>query len=423
MKEYINFLCLVFTFLIYNLHSQNCANCRQSSLNYYKYEEYDKAKEYIDFCITCEKNKKDPRVWYYRGLIYQAIHVNKKYKHLDEEAAEKAFDAFKKALLFNFKNPELQALDLENKPEDLLKFIEAIRNTKTSYTDIEISIDILQNQYPVLANIFVNKGIESYQNKKEYEKALKYFQNSLFVSSLSGKVDTPVIYYAGLSAYKAKKFKEAKEFFQLAIKLNYGPTDEDKANLYYFTADTYKELADTQKYVETLKKGIEKFPLNNNTLVVELINYYLQTKQADKAKEYLELAIKNDPNNPVYYYALGTLYDANDKNFQKAEEMYLKSVSLNPNVFDYNYNLGALYFNKAVDLYALANEELDNEKYKKLKSEADEMIKKSIPYLEKAYELDPNNLPTLESLKTAYYRAGIMDKYEKVKEKIKSLTR
>ncbi|MCX7954696.1 MAG: tetratricopeptide repeat protein [Bacteroidales bacterium] len=420
MKKLI--LTVAIVCLNYFIFSQSCGTCRQSSLNYYKYQEYDKAKEFIDFCINCEKNKTDPRVWYYRGLIYQAIHVDKKYKALDPEAADKAFEGFKKALLYNFLDPTLQNLDIENKQEDLIKFYSALNDMKTKYTDQEITVDIIMNQFPLLANIFVNKGIDAYQNLKEYEKAYKYFSNSLFVSGLSGKIDTPVIYYAGLSAYKAKKYKEAKELFQTTIKLNYGATNEEKANVYYFLADVYKQTKDTQKYIETLKKGIEKYPNNNNLLVVELINYYLQSKQANEAKSYLEIAIKNDPNNATYYFALGTIYDNYDKDFAKAEEYYLKALNIKNDVFDYNYNLGALYYNKAADLYKAANEETDNIKYKKLKEQADENIKKSIPYLEKAHELDSKNLPTLESLKTAYYRAGMTEKYEQIKEKIKQLT-
>lgn len=408
--------------LSYCVYGQSCGTCRQSSLNYYKYQEYDKAKEFIDFCINCDKNKTDPRVWYYRGLIYQAIHVDKKYKSLDPDAADKAFEGFKKALLYNFIDPSLQNLDIENKQEDLLKFYNALKDMKTKYTDQEITVDIIMNQFPLLANIFVNKGIDAYQNLKEYEKAYKYFGNSLFVSGMSGKIDTPVIYYAGLAAYKAKKFKEAKELFQTTIKLNYGANNDEKANNYYFLADVYKQLGDTAKYIETLKKGIEKYPANNNILVVELINYYLQTKQAGEAKNYLEIAIKNDPENATYYFALGTIYDNYDKNYDKAEEYYLKALSKKSDVFDYNYNLGALYYNKAADLYKMANDEVDNNKYKQLKTQADETMKKSIPYLEKALELDPKNLQTLESLKTAYYRTGMTEKYEQIKEKIKQLT-
>jgi len=413
----VSFICVTTGYVL----SQSCSSCRVSSYNYYKYGELDKAKEMSDFCITCDRNQKDPRVWYYRGLIYQGIHVSKEYKKLDAEASIKAFEAFKKALLFNFLDPNLQNLDIENKPEDLMSFYKALMDQKTKYTDQEITADIIINQYPTLANIFVNKGIDAYQNTKEYEKSLKFFKSSLFVSGMSGKVDTPVIYYAGLAALKSKKYDEAIEMFKTCTKLNYGTDNKEKANTYFFLADSYRQKGDTVKFVETLKKGIEKYPKDNNLLVVELINHYLTTKQVNEAKNYLQIAIQNDTSNPTYHFALGTIYDSNDKDYDKAIECYKKAIELKSDVFDYQYNLGAVYFNQAADIYNQANNEPDNNKYKVLKNKGDEKMKQALPYLEEAYKLNPNDLPTLESLKIAYYRLQMLDKYDIVKKKIDEL--
>lgn len=398
--------------------AQSCSSCRVSSFNYYKYGELDKAKEMSDFCITCDKNSKDARVWYYRGLIYEGIHLKKEFNNLDSNAVAKSFDAYKKALLYNFLDPSLQTLDIENKQVDLLNFFKALMDQKTKYTDEEISADIIMNQFPTLANIFVNKGIDAYQNSKNYEKAFSYFKNSLFVSQMSGKIDTPVIYYAGLAANKAKKYDEAKDMFLTCTKLEYGVDNKEKANNYFFLADVYRQKNDTAKFVETLKKGIDKYPKDNTVLVVELINHYLSTKQVSAAKNYLDIAIQNDPNNPTYHYALGTIYDSNDKNYDKAVECYKKAIELKSDVFDYQYNLGALYFNQAADLYAQANKENDNKKYQDIKAKGDEKMKLAVPFLEKAHELNLKDLPTMESLKTAYYRLQLNDKYDKIKKEI-----
>ncbi len=417
MKKLIVFVVLMMSGTGYMM-SQSCNSCRVSSYNYYKYEELDKAKEMSDFCITCDKNMRDPRVWYYRGLIYQGIHINKNFKSLDSDAADKSFEAYKKALLYNFLDPSLQTLDIENKEDDLMKFFQALMNQKTKFTDESITMDIIQNQYPTLANIFVNKGVDAYQNTKEYDKALKYFKNSLFVSSMSGKIDTPVVYYAGLSANKAKKYDEAKEYFTLCTKLGYGTNNKEKANNYFFLADIYRSKGDTAKYIETLKKGIEKYPKDNNALVVELINYYLSISKVDEAKNYLNIAIQNDSLNPTYQFAIGTIYDSKDKDFDKAAEYYKKAISFKADYFDANYNLGALYFNQAVDIYTKANDEKDDKKYKALKEQGDSKMKLALPYLEKAFQLEPKDLSTLESLKNVYYRLQMMDKYEDFKKKI-----
>lgn len=417
----LQLLILIFIATSGFVYSQSCSSCRVSSFNYLKYSELDKAKEQSDFCISCEKSKTDPRVWYYRGMIYQSIHTSKDFKKLDPDAADKAFEAYKSALIFNFVDPNLQKLDIVNNQADQMKFFTALNDMKTKYVDSEMLIDILTNQYPALANIFVNKGVEEYQNTKNYEKAYKYFENSLFVSGMSMRIDTPVIYYCALAAQKAKKFDEAKEMFEVLIKLNYGANDKEKSGNYFFLADTYKSKGDTVKYISTLKKGIEKYPVENNALVVELINYFLSTNKSTEALNYLELAIKNTPDNPTYWVVKGNLYDANLKDTVKAIECYKKAIELKPDYFEPNYNMGALYYNDYAEMISKANQITDDKKYKEAKAKADIRLKEALPYLEKAHEITPTDIPTLESLKSAYYRMGMLEKSDAIKKEIEAL--
>src|SRR5688500_2750824 len=59
----------------------------------------DKALENIEIGIQDEKAAIDPRSWYYRGMIYQAISEdNGKYKNLDTNAIDKAYESYLKAL-------------------------------------------------------------------------------------------------------------------------------------------------------------------------------------------------------------------------------------------------------------------------------------------------------------------------------------
>ncbi len=420
MKK-LHLIILIFIATSGYIYSQSCSSCRVSSFNYLKYSELDKAKEQSDFCITCEKSKTDPRVWYYRGMIYQNIHTSKDFKTLDADAAEKAFEAYKSALVFNFVDPNLQKLDIVNNQADLIKFITALNDMKTKYVDSEMLVDILTNQYPALANIYVNKGVEEYQNTKNYEKAYKYFENSLFVSTMSMRIDTPVIYYCALSAQKAKKYDEAKEMFETLIKLEYGANIKEKSGNYFFLADVYKSKNDTTKYISTLKKGIEKYPTESTALVVELINYYLSTNKSIEALNYLELATKNTPENPTYWFAKGSLYDANLKDPIKAVECYKKSIELKPDYFDPNYNMGAMYYNDGAEMLNKANDITDDKKYKEAKAKAEAKLKEALPYLEKAHQITPTDLPTMESLKSAYYRVGMQDKSEAIKKEIEKI--
>ena len=73
-------------------------------------------------------------------------------------------------------------------------------------------------------------------------------------------------------------------------------------------------------------------------MLVELINYYLMGDTPAKAEEFLDAAIKQEPNKAEYYRAKGSLYEKLNQP-EKAEAMYIKTLELNPNDFFAQYNL------------------------------------------------------------------------------------
>ena len=92
-----------------------------------------------------------------------------------------------------------------------------------------------------------------------------------------------------------------------------------------------------------------------------------------------------------------------------------------PNFFDANFNLGVLYFNKAVKIYEDASKISDNAEYEKIKTEGDDMLQQSVPYMEKAHEIDPKDRASLETLKTIFYRLKMTDKYQEVVDELNAL--
>ena len=99
----------------------------------------------------------------------------------------------------------------------------------------------------------------------------------------------------------------------------------------------------------------------------------------------------------------------------------MKAIEIDPSSFGSNYNLGALFFNKAVELNNSANSTSDNNKYKKLKKQADEFFNKALPYLESANSLNPKDKNTLLSLKQLYYMKGDYKKSDEMKKLISEL--
>ena len=97
---------------------------------------------------------------------------------------------------------------------------------------------------------------------------------------------------------------------------------------------------------------------------------------------------------------------------------YKEAIAVDPNDFNSNYNLGALIFNKAVEMMEEVDKIVDNTKYAAGKKKVDEQFMQSIPYLEKAHEIDPTDKSTMISLKDLYARTKQNDKYAAIKEKL-----
>ncbi|MDY0315251.1 MAG: hypothetical protein RBR32_09275, partial [Bacteroidales bacterium] len=173
-----------------------------------------------------------------------------------------------------------------------------------------------------------------------------------------------------------------------------------------------------------LEKGIQAFPNANYPLVIETFNYYVNIGENEKAFEYINLAIEKNENDAQFYVIRGTLLEEM-KRKEEAKLDYLKAVELQPNNFDANYSLGAFYYNTAVDTLDWADKNIPINKFSELdkyKQISDELFKEAFPFLEKALELQAQNVNVLSTLKTIYYRLGEMEKYAEVDAKLKELT-
>jgi tetratricopeptide (TPR) repeat protein len=127
-----------------------------------------------------------------------------------------------------------------------------------------------------------------------------------------------------------------------------------------------------------------------------------------------------ESNNPSIYFAKGTLYEKSG-NKEKALEAYNQAIKVDPEYFNAYFNIGALYFNNAVELYEVANKMEDLKAYNAAKVIADAELRKALEPLEKAYQIDPNERASIETLQTIYYRLQMLDKYEEMKKKLSEM--
>lgn len=418
---------LTFTLLASVAFSQgSCKKHVVSCWSFLRDNFIEDAKTSIDKAMNCNDTKDWYKTYWYKGQTYHALGVSDKPKHkslCNGTCLDEAFEAYLKALTLNFVNPEYKAIDL-NSETGIMLFFTALNKKDTKFEDDEAVLDIITMRLPGLANAFINKGVDAFQNTQNFKQSLEYFEKAILASTLSMQIDTQVIYFASLAAKKAEEFEKTIQYNEALIQMKFGTNDDERANIYLSQAQCYAAIGDTVKMIETLQKGIEKYPDNSFNLVIETFNYYVSTGQNEKAYEYISMAIDKNPGDPQFYVIKGTLLEQMNRRVEASVE-YLKALELDANNADAIYSMGAFYYNQAADTIAWANDNIpptDFAAYDAVKAAAEELFKQAVPYLEKSHEANPQDINVLNTLKTIYYRIGEIEKHDKIKAELDALT-
>ncbi len=378
--------------------------------DYQKYNEIRDLDEAIKAVTTASKHEKtsnQARTWYYMGLSHQLM-----FQDSIRSAAEKprdllhvAIDAYVKAANIDAEGDKKRDLDNSLKERLPLNLLAAARQ-------------------------IYGQGVQEYQGK-DFKAAVKSFEAAASVyrlPMLKAQTDTNAFNNAAVSAAAAGMYEEAIKYYDELLAMGYKPGE-----MYYLKAKAYSEMGDDTKYEATIKEGREKYP-SDGILITEELNMALKAGKNDQALNNLKLAVEKDPNNKVLQYNLGTIYYNlgdydNLKGRSPYEEDYVeimksseaafkKAVELDSEYFDAHYNLGALYINHAKLIQAYADELTDDKAYNEESAKAQEWYDKSIPSLEKALELNPDDFNTLTALKDLYLYKGEMDKFKVINEKL-----
>lgn len=364
------------------------SNQVQNASNYLRNKEIDKAKASADAAAVHESTINNPKLWKYRGQIYQEIYFSKDpaIKGLDAEAEEKALDSY----------------------------IKCLKNDKDKfYQEEEGGVKGLIVQ----ATAAVSNKANAYKNNKEFEKALYCYD--LLEQALPYDFDQGMkranitkekLMYYKFDMYKYAANKEkTKEYADKLIGIKY-----KDAKIYTDMVKLSLIDRDTTKALEYIGKGKLMFE-DNMELVNQEINIYLARNKTDELKTKLNDAINLAPDNEVLHAILANLYQkTNEKD--KAEAEYLKALEIKPDYEIANYNLGVMYFNSGNEwndkLGALPPKE--TAKAKEYETKANEYFKKAVVNFEKSYEVSPDKA-TKQQLRKLFLRLGETEKAEKYK--------
>ena len=271
-----------------------------------------------------------------------------------------------------------------------------------------------------ITNDYYEEGMTAYMFG-DNALACKYFGKSSEASLTApyNTVKTDALYNAGFTALATKDIELAKQYFEKCVANNFF---YENGEVFAKLGEIYTTLEQPEKAREVLEQGFIKFP-QSQSILIGLINYYLQSKQdTGRLFELISAAKANEPNNASLYYVEGNIYNElrqavkadeegadakKEELLAKAVEAYDACVKINPN-YEFGYiGKGVMFYNVAIDIQNAAANEMDNAKYEALVVKMENALLSALEPFEKAYNMskdDSLRVNIAEYLKNIYYR-------------------
>ncbi|MBQ4547597.1 MAG: hypothetical protein IJA42_00170 [Bacteroidales bacterium] len=358
-------------------NKQNRAEKAKKQMDFAKIE-LTKAKTSIDMAAENEETKNDAKTWHYYGIVYYKIAAYPEFNDIDTTALEKSLNAF----------VQIAMLDMEY--------------FKANYMDIYQHINSITSNY-------FNRGAVAYENG-DYKKAMECYMTAYASMAIIGQKDNEALLIAAqIAIYNAKEYETAIEICNQLLADQY-----ESPKVYQYLAVANGQLDKNDEMLKYINEGRAKFP-EDESLINEQINAYLKLKrEAEIIDQIKEMADKNNDNS-VYCLIIGTIYSNQESelyNVDSALVYYDRAITINPTDENAYINVGSMYIDKSAALINKANElPLDKFKeYDALIAEAKVFDEKALPYVEKAYELVPDDNAIRQALRTLYVRLKMMDK-------------
>ena len=349
--------------------------------------------------------------------------------------------------LANYQNGESS---FENKLSSIENFNNAkeIEEEGSKIYSIKID-DILTN----LFNSFVNDSRSALENK-DYELSYKSLEAAYNVS----KRDTLYLYNAALVATEAKSYDVALNFYEelidlgyTGISINYYATEKESGKEQVFQdmksrdfsvdvltthisprdemaesveidilrsiAAIYKTKEDFDNSLKFLERAKSIDSLDINLILLES-NIRWEMGEVDMYQSLITKALEIEPNNVDLIFNLGVV-NADKGDHEMAIDYYNKAIAMDPTYTKAYLNAAALTLEKEgaliEEMNSLGMSTADYNRYDELKIERENLYRSAVPYLEKVYELENDNLNAARTLKNIFSALGDVESENKYK--------
>lgn len=383
----------------------------------YENPDFKKAHELIGAALLDPTTKDLTETWYVAGLlgynemVYDYNLVQYGGGSFDEkrlfEVVNGSYDYWLKADSLSQIPNEKGKVDQKTRKQIADKMVEYYQKYILANYALELnSQNDFVGAYEMMGKHYSIPELDMMQDAKYQEKFVKDTTYYIYY------------YYMGRFAYQAKMYKEAIDIFEKmqSEEVRKVARESDVKFSLEYKALCEIESKDTVAYISTMKTGIERYP-SEEWFTANLVNHYIFSNKYAEAIEYLERLIEAKPEEVQYYLALGDLHERQGK-LESALADYDNVLKLNDKNANGWAGKGRCIYNEAVKL----NEELaDIQDMKLYNQKMEEMNKKfaeSLPFFEKAHELDKSNTETMMTLKRLYYRLKMDQEYDAINKEI-----
>lgn len=364
--------------------------------------DFNEARTLIKGAMENAETKDDAKTWYVAGLIEDTQFSTENMKQILGQKPDEAvmYEALGNILPYFKESYQLDQLPNE-KGKVKPKYTKNIKGT--------LNANILY---------YLNGGAYFF-DQRNYKRAHDFFEQYLEIADLpfmkgekAAARDSNfmiVQFYAAIAAMQMDNPQQAIKDLNRAKGTDYRRFDVYQSLCYVYD----QVLKDTVGLEKTLEEGMKLFP-DSSYFLNNMINVYISTKRNEQAMQLLNTAISKSPNNPQLYFALGSLYEVGLKDEAKAEEAYKKALDLDPENPSNIFSVGRLYFNQGVSLLDKANSLNDQNQYKAEKAKAEAMLRKALPFFEKAHKLKPEEREYMIGLRGIYYNLSMNKEFDAI---------
>ena len=370
-------------------------------------DSYNKAFNRFKPALTNEETSGRAETW----ALANRIKIEQYDKFMDNRRVGKKIDV--KAMghaLIDAYDYGIKALELDTVPILDKKGQPSIdKKTKRPKVKTKYSKEIISRMLEHHDNYRI-VGSELY-NVKDWDGAYKAWD---YYCRMAARIDNPrwlkpdsivaeVRYYQGIAAWQRADTIDAVRLFSIARHSGY-----NRKEAYDYALVCLSDLGNEEEVVKLAWDAFLKFGTSDPQYIRILINDYINREDYSGANDLIDEAIEVSPADDELFNLKGLVIE-NQQNIFEAFPYYQRCIELNDSNAAGQFNVGRYFYNKAME-----TRQNSNLYGKKLANLVNPMYREALPYLEKSYALNPDNVELVNALRDIYYKLGEADKLQAI---------